>query len=94
MKEKNDDWFSNISIGSPVVPKGRGFAVGAAAGLVGLTLYYTYIKKYKSVEEQSKASSHVKSSASDAKDVSGAQNSNPKNEAKPKRVYKELDTLD
>ena len=29
-----------------------------------------------------------------AKDVSETQNSNPKNETKPKRVYKELDTLD
>ena len=49
-KEKNDDWFSPIdSIGSPVV--GIGFV-----GLVGLALYYAYVKKYKSVEKQSKAS--------------------------------------
>ena len=88
VKEKNNDWFSNTSISSPVV--GIGFV-----GLVGLALYYTYnrvapfgyVKKYKTV-------SHVKSSASDTKDGSGTQNSNPKNEVKPKRVYKELDTLD
>ena len=80
VKEKNDDWFPPIdSIGSPVV--GIGFV-----GLVGLALYYAYVKKYKTL-------------ASDTKDSPGTQNSNPKNEvkplaAKPKRVYKELDTLD
>ena len=92
VKEKNDDWFPPInSIGSPVV--GIGFV-----GLVGLALYlgyskaasFGYVKKYKS-------------SASDTKDSPGTQNSNPENEtkplgvplaAKPKRVYKELDTLD
>ena len=42
VKEKNDDWFFNTSIGSPVV--GIGFV-----GLVGLALYYGYIKKYKTV---------------------------------------------
>ena len=77
-KEKNDDWFPPIS--SPVVGVG-------IAGLVGLALYYTYVKKYKSA-------SHVKSSTSDTKDSPGTQNSNPENETKPKRVYKELDTLD
>ena len=40
VKEKNDDWFPPIS--SPVV--GIGFV-----GLVGLALYYGYIKKYKTV---------------------------------------------
>ena len=45
-KEKNDDWFSNTSISSPVVGVG-------IAGLVGLALYYTYVKKYKTA-------SHVK----------------------------------
>ena len=75
VKEKNDDWFPPIdSIGSPVV--GIGFV-----GLVGLALYYAYVKKYKT-------------SASDTKDSPGTQNSNPENETKPKRVYKELDTLD
>ena len=77
-KEKNDDWFPPIS--SPVV--GIGFV-----GLVGLALYYAYVKKYKSA-------SHVKSSTSDTKDSPETQNSNPENETKPKRVYKELDTLD
>ena len=67
------------SIGSPVV--GIAFV-----GLVGLALYLGYNKKYKT-------------SASDTKDSPGTQNSNPENEtkplaAKPKRVYKELDTLD
>ena len=66
-------------ISSPVVGVG-------IAGLVGLALYfglkrYTYVKKYKT-------------SASDTKDGPGTQNSNPENETKPKRVYKELDTLD
>ena len=95
VKEKNDDWLPpttlsrSLSIdsigsafGSPVV--GIGFV-----GLVGLALYYAYnrvapfgyVKKYKT-------------SASDTKDSPGTQNSNPENEAKPKRVYKELDTLD
>ena len=81
VKGKNNDWFPPIdSIGSPVV--GIGFV-----GLVGLALYFGYVKKYKTV-------SHVKSSASDTKDSPGTQNSNPENETKPKRVYKELDTLD
>ena len=79
-KEKNDDWFPPIDF--PVV--GIGFV-----GLVGLALYYAYNKKYKTV-----IGSHVKSSASDTKDSPGTQNSNPENETKPKRVYKELDTLD
>ena len=92
-KEKNDDWFPGAA--SPVVLKEHGFAVVVGiAGLVGLALYFGYVKKYKTV-----IGSHVKSSASDTKDGSGTQNSNPENEtkplaAKPKRVYKELDTLD
>ena len=81
-KEENDDWFPNAFVNSPVV--GVGFV-----GLVGLALYYGYVKKYKC-----EASSDVKSSASDTKDGSETQNSNPENETKPKRVYKELDTLD
>ena len=85
VKEKNDDWFPGINsigsaFGSPVV--GIGFV-----GLVGLALYFGYIKKYKNA-------SHVKSSTSDTKDSPGTQNLNPENETKPKRVYKELDTLD
>ena len=78
-KEENDDWFPNALVSSPVV--GIGFV-----GLVGLALYLGYVKKYKS-------------STSDVKDGSETQNSNPKNKVKPlvtnpKRVYKELDTLD
>ena len=46
-KEKNDDWFPNTSIGSPVV--GIGFV-----GLVGLALYYAYVKKYKTVSRKRK----------------------------------------
>ena len=88
VKEKNDDWFSNAIVSSPVV--GIGFV-----GLVGLALYFGYNKKYKTVSESaSESASHVKSSASDAKDGSGTKNSNPENKTKPKRVYKELDTLD
>ena len=88
VKEKNDDWFPNASISSPVVGVG-------IAGLVGLALYYTYVKKYKTVSgTKGDGASHVKSSASDTKDSPGTQNSNPENETKPKRVYKELDTLD
>ena len=87
-KEKNDDWFPgttlsrSLSISPPVVGVG-------IAGLVGLALYLGYNKKYKTV-----IGSHVKSSASNTKDSPGTQNSNPENETKPKRVYKELDTLD
>ena len=81
-KEKNDDWFSNISISSPVVGVG-------IAGLVGLALYFRYNK----VASFGYNKKH-KTSASDAKDGSETQNSNPENETKPKRVYKELDTLD
>ena len=75
------DWFSNALVSSPVVGVG-------IAGLVGLALLFGYInppfgynKKYKS-------------STSDVKDGSKTQNSNPENKANPKRVYKELDTLD
>ena len=81
--EAENEWFPPInSIGSPVV--GIGFV-----GLVGLALYFGYVKKYKTV-----IGSHVKSSASDTKDSPGTQNLNPENKTKPKRVYKELDTLD
>ena len=84
VKEKNDDWFPPIN--SPVV--GIGFV-----GLVGLALYFGYINAPFGYSKKHK------SSASDTKDGSGTQNSNPENEAKPlaakpKRVYKELDTLD
>ena len=84
---ETSDWFSNTLVSSPVV--GIGFV-----GLVGLVLYYGYKaagynKKYKTL-------------ALDDKYSPGMQNSNPepqmnpKNKAnpKPKRVYKELDTLD
>ena len=90
-KEKNDDWFPNafvsLTFGSPVV--GIGFV-----GLVGLALYLGYNKKYKTVSGNTVIESHVKSSASNTKDGPGTQNLNPKNKTKPKRVYKELDTLD
>ena len=81
-KEKNDDWFPNTSIGSPVV--GIGFV-----GLVGLALYYAYVKKYKTVSRKRKGedASHVKTEEAEA--VSEATS-----KTKPKRVYKELDTLD
>ena len=75
VKEKNDDWFPPIS--SPVV--GIGFV-----GLVGLALYYGYIKKYKTVSDddsQDESASHVKTEEATSK-------------TKPKRMYKELDTLD
>ena len=81
-KEKNDDWFPPIdSIGSPVV--GIGFV-----GLVGLALYYAYVKKYKTT-------SHVK--IEEAKAVPKGRDSvvsEATSKTKPKRVYKELDTLD
>ena len=75
--EKNE-WFPNASIGSPVV--GIGFV-----GLVGLALYFAYVKKYKTVETvtASESTSESTSKVASAKD-------NPM----PKRVYKELDTLD
>ena len=80
-KEKNDDWFPNTSIGSPVV--GIGFV-----GLVGLALYYAYVKKYKTViGTKGDDASHVKTKEAEA--VSEATS-----KTKPKRVYKELDTLD
>ena len=80
-KEKNDDWFPNTSIGSPVV--GIGFV-----GLVGLALYYAYVKKYKTViGTKGDDASHVKTEEAEA--VSEATS-----KTKPKRVYKELDTLD
>ena len=79
---ETSDWFSNTLVSSPVVSIGF-------VGLVGLVLYYGYIKKYKTL-------------VLDDKDSPGTQNLNPepqvnpKNKAnpKPKRVYKELDTLD
>ena len=81
---ETSNWFSNTLVSSPVVSIGF-------VGLVGLVLYYGYNKKYKSL---------TSSSSLDNKDGSKTQNSNSKNEAnpdphvKPKRVYKELDTLD
>ena len=50
-------------------------------GLVGLALYYAYNKKYKTVSGNTV--SHVKTEEDESS-----------SEAKPKRVYKELDTLD
>ena len=81
-KEKNDDWFPNTSIGSPVV--GIGFV-----GLVGLALYYAYVKKYKSA-------SHVKSKEVEVASVGTVKTEEVEvvSKTKPKRVYKELDTLD
>ena len=82
-KEKNDDWFPPIgSIGSPVV--GIGFV-----GLVGLALYYAYVKKYKSA-------SHVKSKEVEVASVGTVKTEEVEvvSKTKPKRVYKELDTLD
>ena len=74
-KEKNDDWFPNASVSSPVVGVG-------IAGLAGLVLYYglrfAYVKK-----------NNVKTVKTSASDTSETQT-----ETKPKRVYKELDTLD
>ena len=82
---ETSDWFSNTLVSSPVV--GIGFV-----GLVGLVLYYGYNKKYKTLALDDKI----------VLECPGMQNSNPepqvnpKNKAnpKPKRVYKELDTLD
>ena len=86
---ETSDWFSNALVSSPVV--GIGFV-----GLVGLVLYYGYDrvagynKKYKTVSERtlqqsrselSGITSHVKTEEATSK-------------TKPKRVYKELDTLD
>ena len=95
-KEKNDDWFPNTSIGSPVV--GIGFV-----GLVGLALYYGYVKKYKTVSDElrsqdesaSKSASHVKTEEAETV-PEGRDSVVPKatSKTKPKRVYKELDTLD
>ena len=77
-----NNWFSNALVSSPVV--GIGFV-----GLVGLALYYAYgraapfgyNKKYKTVSGNTV--SHVKTGEDESS-----------SEAKPKRVYKELDTLD
>ena len=86
---ETSDWFSNTLVSSPVVSIGF-------VGLVGLVLYYGYNrvagynKKYKTVSERSdddsqyelsKSASHVKTEEATSK-------------TKPKRVYKELDTLD
>ena len=79
---ETSDWFSNALVSSPVV--GIGFV-----GLVGLVLYYGYDrvagynKKYKSL-----------TSSSDVKDGSPLNGSKNEANPKPKRVYKELDTLD
>ena len=81
-KEKNNDWFPNASVSSPVV--GIGFV-----GLVGLALYFTYVKKYKGNTDK-KTSMETTSEPTGER---ASQNPNP-NQVKPKRVYKELDTLD
>ena len=94
---ETSDWFSNTLVSSPVVSIGF-------VGLVGLVLYYGYDrvagynKKYKSLTSSSSLDDKDGSPLNGSK----TQNSNPepqvnpKNEAnpKPKRVYKELDTLD
>ena len=84
VKEKNDDWFSNALVSSPVV--GIGFV-----GLVGLALYFGYNKKYKTA-------SHVKTEEAEAVSERSETGTKGDSEAisktKPKRVYKELDTLD
>ena len=89
---ETSDWFSNVFVNTPVV--GIGFV-----GLVGLVLYYGYNKKYKNPD--TKNGSPLNGSPPNGSPLNGSplngsktQNSNPKNEAKPKRVYKELDTLD
>ena len=69
-----NDWFSNAFVNPPVV--GIGFV-----GLVGLALYFGYVKKYKTVSGNTV--SHVKTGEDESS-----------SEANPKRVYKELDTLD
>ena len=75
--EAENEWFPPInSIGSPVV--GIGFV-----GLVGLALYYTYVKKYK-----------TKQSVGTVKFEEAEVVSEATSKTKPKRVYKELDTLD
>ena len=84
---ETSNWFSNTLVSSPVVSIGF-------VGLVGLVLYYGYDKvagynkKYKSLT----SSSDVK----DGSSLNGIVVNGSKNEAnpKPKRVYKELDTLD
>ena len=75
-----NNWFSNVFVNTPVV--GIGFV-----GLVGLVLYYGYNKVNKK---------HKNPDTKNGSPLNGSktQNSNSKNEAKPKRVYKELDTLD
>ena len=79
-----NDWFSNALVSSPVVGVG-------IAGLVGLALYFGYVKKYKTVSGKTVCGkpvsgntvSHVKTGEDESS-----------SEVKPKRVYKELDTLD
>ena len=83
---ETSNWFSNVFVDIPVI--GIGFV-----GLVGFVLYYGYDKvagynkKYKSL---------TSSSLSDGSPLNSSktQNSNFENKTKPKRVYKELDTLD
>ena len=80
--EKNE-WFPNTSIGSPVV--GIGFV-----GLVGLALYFAYVN-HKTVSASVSVGT-VKSEEVGVKDETGA--TSKANPLRPKRVYKELDTLD
>ena len=93
MKEKNDEWFPPInSISSPVV--GIGFV-----GLVGLALYFAYVKKYKTVSgTKGDGASRVKFKEAEVVSEPQANRSETgtkgDSEVKPKRVYKELDTLD
>ena len=70
---------------SPVV------GVVFAGAITGLILYYTYSKKYKTVEtvKTVKTVETVETVETGTKDETGAAS-----ESKPKRVYKELDTLD
>ena len=78
-----NNWFSNVFVNSPVV--GIGFV-----GLVGLVLYYGYNK----VAGYGK--NHKNPDTKDGSPLNGfkTQNSNPESQVNPKRVYKELDTLD
>ena len=79
---ETSDWFSNTLVSSPVVSIGF-------VGLVGLVLYYGYNKKYKTLVLDDKDSPEPQVNP-------GTQNSNPEPQVnpKPKRAYKELDTLD
>ena len=82
---KTSDWFSNVLVSSPVVSIGF-------VGLVGFVLYYGYDKVVGFNKKHKSLLSDVKNGS--PLDGSKTQNLDPKNKAKPKRVYKELDTLD